>query len=259
MNEFWSRRTCVILTGASRGIGQCLAVEIGKVLVPESTIVLMARDTNGLEKTKEMVNKENSDILVEYYSMDLSNFNVTMFEKMFESIDSTKFELFLLIHNAGSVGNLDHLAADMNDPDEWNKYMLLNLYSVTCLTSVFLSKFNSDTAERCIVNITSLFGIEPFKSVGYYSVGKASREMYFRVLAVENPTLNILSYSPGPVLTEMYTNISLNSKDESVREQLTSRQNQRYIVKVEDGCQKLVNILAMRSYKNGGRVDYHDK
>lgn len=75
--------------------------------------------------------------------------------------------------------------------------MTLNLYSVACLTNVFLSKFNSDTAERCIVNMTSLFAIEPFKSVGYYSVGKASREMYFRVLAVENPTLSILSYSPG--------------------------------------------------------------
>jgi len=78
--------------------------------------------------------------------------------------------------------------------------MSLNLYSVTCLTSVFLSKFNSDTAERCIVNITSLFGIEPCKSVGYYCVGKASREMYFRVLALENPSLNILSYSPGKTI-----------------------------------------------------------
>lgn len=65
MNEFWSRRTCVILTGASKGIGQSLAVEIGRLLIPESTIVLMARDTNGLEKTKEMVNKVNNDILVE--------------------------------------------------------------------------------------------------------------------------------------------------------------------------------------------------
>lgn len=75
--------------------------------------------------------------------------------------------------------------------------MSLNLYSVTCLTSVFLSKFNSDAAERCIVNMTSLLGIQPCKSVGYYCVGKASREMYFRVLAMENPTLSVLSYSPG--------------------------------------------------------------
>jgi len=46
-----------------------------------------------------------------------------MFEKIVEPIDATKYELFLLIHNAGSIGNLDHLAADMNDPDEWNKYV----------------------------------------------------------------------------------------------------------------------------------------
>jgi len=246
----------VILTGASKGIGQHLAVEIGRLLVPESTIVLMARDTNGLEKTKELVNKENGNILVEYYSVDLYNSNATMFEKIVEPIDSTKYELFLLIHNAGSIGNLDHLTADMNDPDEWNKYMSLNLYSVTCLTSVFLSKFSSDTAEKCIVNITSLFGIEPCKSLGYYCIGKASREMYFRVLALENPSLNILSYSPGPVLTDMYTDIRLNSRDEVMREQLNSKQN---IVKIEDTCQKLVNTLAMRSYKNGSRLDYYDR
>jgi len=57
----------------------------------------------------------------------------------------------------------------------------------------------------------------------------------------------------------MYTNISLNSKDEVVREQFTNGQQKQCIVKVEDTCQKLVNILAMRSYKTGGRVDYYDK
>lgn len=66
MNQpFWSRRTCVILTGGSKGIGRSLAVEISKILVPESTIVLIARDTDGLEKTKENVYKENENISVE--------------------------------------------------------------------------------------------------------------------------------------------------------------------------------------------------
>lgn len=66
MNQpFWNRRTCVILTGGSKGIGQNLAVEISKILVPESTIILIARDTNGLEKTKEMVLKKNGNILIE--------------------------------------------------------------------------------------------------------------------------------------------------------------------------------------------------
>lgn len=56
----------------------------------------------------------------------------------------------------------------------------------------------------------------------------------------------------------MYKDISLNSKDEAVREQFSSGQQKEYIVKVEDTCQKLVNTLAMRNYKSGGRVDYYD-
>lgn len=62
----------------------------------------------------------------------------------------------------------------------------------------------------------------------------------------------------GPVLTDMYTNISLNSNDKAVREQFSSGIQKEKIVKVEDTCQKLLNILAMRSYKSGGRVDYYD-
>lgn len=55
----------------------------------------------------------------------------------------------------------------------------------------------------------------------------------------------------------MYTNISLNCNNEELSEKFINRQ-QNNIVKVEDTCQKLVNILAMRSYKSGSRVDYYD-
>ncbi|EYC15434.1 hypothetical protein Y032_0037g3521 [Ancylostoma ceylanicum] len=37
-----------------------------------------------------------------------------------------------------------------------------------------------------------------------YSVGKAAREAFFRVLAVEDDTIKVLSYSPGPVDTAMH-------------------------------------------------------
>lgn len=54
----------------------------------------------------------------------------------------------------------------------------------------------------------------------------------------------------------MYSSICLESKDEVVRESFNSKKN---LVKVEDTCQKLVNTLAMRSYKSGSRLDYYDK
>jgi len=58
----------------------------------------------------------------------LYNSNATIFEKIVEPINPTKYELFVLIHNAGSIGNLDHLTADMNDIDEWNKLVQSNFF-----------------------------------------------------------------------------------------------------------------------------------
>lgn len=71
----------------------------------------------------------------------------------------------------------------------------MNLYSVTALTSSFLKLFSQN--ERCIVNISSGAAIHPLKGCVHYCVGKSSREMYFKVLAQENPDLNILNYAPG--------------------------------------------------------------
>lgn len=82
------------------------------------------------------------------------------------------------------------------------RYMSLNLYSVIMLTSAFLNLFKKE--ERCILNITSLAGIQPMKGLAMYCIGKASREMYFKVLAEENPSLNILNYAPGIILSVFF-------------------------------------------------------
>lgn len=57
----------------------------------------------------------------------------------------------------------------------------------------------------------------------------------------------------------MYKELSLNARNEALREQLTSKEQNQYIVKVEEACQKLLNTLATKSYTNGGRVDFYDK
>lgn len=44
-----------------------------------------------------------------------------------------------------------------------------------------------------------------------YSAGKAAREAFFRALAVEEPNLRILNYSPGPVQTDMHEEIAERS------------------------------------------------
>ena len=70
---------------------------------------------------------------------------------------------------------------NMTDFDIWRKYYDLNVFSPAILNGVFMNLFEDQNIKKCVINITSLCGITPFKSIGYYCTGKAAREMFFKV------------------------------------------------------------------------------
>ena len=70
----------------------------------------------------------------------------------------------------------------MTDCDELRKYYDLNVFSPIVLNAVFMKIFNDETkVKRLVINITSLCGVQPMKSLGFYGPGKAAREMFFKV------------------------------------------------------------------------------
>ena len=77
--------------------------------------------------------------------------------------------------------------------------------SVILLNAAFLRLTSSLPSKVTVkvINITSLCALQPFKSWGLYCIGKAGRDMLFKVLAAEEPTIRVLSYSPGPLDTNM--------------------------------------------------------
>ena len=54
-----------------------------------------------------------------------------------------------------------------------------------------------------VVQISSLAAIQEIKSWGMYCIGKAARDMFMRVLALEEPKILSLSYAPGPLDNDM--------------------------------------------------------
>lgn len=254
---FWNRSTFAVITGASRGIGRCLAIKFSSLVAPNSTLVLLARSSPDLEDTRKQILAANPSIDVKVHSVDLGKPSSQAFEALLTSSSAGKqYDLHLLVHNAGTL--LTNVrAAKMDDIEQFNQYMTVNLYSVTALTASFLKLFTQ--GERCIVNITSLYGIQPGKGLVHYCVGKASREMYFKVLATENPELNILNYSPGPIDTSMYRQIADDCWAEEARNMSKALLENKTTVKMEDSVQKLADTLKNRSYSSGGRIDYFDR
>ncbi|XP_014243260.1 sepiapterin reductase [Cimex lectularius] len=256
MGKLKGKKALCVVTGGSQGIGQCIAVEMSKLFSPGSKILLVARSKEGMEKTRQQILTTTEDMSVKNYQFDLCKPEYDKYNEMFQE-NNGDYEVAILVHNAGSEGN-GRFAVDMNDFEEWQKHMALNLYSVTMMTSAFL-KVYTNLKSKTIVNITSLAAVQPFKSMGYYCVNKAAREMYFRVLAEENPELDIFSYSPGPVETDMVTRLVDKVSDPEVKSMFKTMKDESKLVKAQDTVKKLLDCLETSEYKSGGRKDYFDR
>jgi len=73
-------RSFVLITGASRGFGRAIALELGKVVGAGSTLLLMARSREDLETTKEIVRDARPGLAVECESVDLATADKEVFE-----------------------------------------------------------------------------------------------------------------------------------------------------------------------------------
>lgn len=287
---FNSNRACVILTGASRGFGHTLAVLAaekfhqqfplpgsadGKTSPPLDRLlfVLIARDGARLKSLAEQLRSIDSRIDVQCIECDLSKK---------ESIDTIENQLrvirvfeqnidhFILFHNAGSTGSHSALCKNVlvTDAAERDAYYRLNLYSVMELTGVFLRMSEQDCVQetqirRNIVNISSLAAVKPIRGTLDYCVGKAARKAYFENLASEiadetkhdgpnNFHTRVLSYSPGPLKTDMFDRIQREGITQEQFKQITP------LTTTESG-EKLYQILTEDSYENGQHIDFFNR
>lgn len=254
-----TQKTFLLVTGASKGIGQMVAVQGSARLAPGSVCVLMARSSDGLEETKKMIGNINSDVLVKTYPMDLSSpskeqMNSIFVDALGGQLDST-FQLAMVVHNVGTLGNISQNAEHFGEMDEWRSFFDLNVFAVAALNTHFVRRFKM--VRTVVVNITSKCSAVPFKSFTLYCSSRAAREMYFKVLATESEQLIVLNYSPGVVDTSMTVDVQANSNDSSLRESFREmRESDKMIIPIET-ARKMISILESGKFDSGDKIDYN--
>lgn len=82
--------------------------------------------------------------------------------------------------------------------------------------------------------------------------------MYFRVLALEEPSLIVLNYSPGPVDTDMTVDVQANSVSPDIRSMFKELRDGKTILQPSDTSVKFINIIETGKYINGAHIDYFD-
>ncbi|XP_076643468.1 sepiapterin reductase [Halictus rubicundus] len=258
-----SGKVFLLITGASRGIGKQIAISFGSALEKGSHVLLLATNLNAL---KETANNISSNVTVDTFSVDLSKAtNDELHDIIMQSLSQknklpSDFDRMVVVHNVGTMGDLSKLTTDMTNITVWRSYYDLNVFIPAILNGVVMKIFTELTnANKTVINITSLLGIQPLKSTAYYCSGKAAREMFFKVFALEYPEVNVLNYSPGPVETDMLHEVCNEHGDPETKTSFNDMLKKRTVLTCEQTVNRLLNVLKDHKYKSGDHVDYYDE
>ncbi|XP_030048408.1 sepiapterin reductase [Microcaecilia unicolor] len=255
-------RAVCVLSGASRGLGRSLALQVCPQLAAGSVLLLLARSERALADLEAELRRRFPEVQVRWVAQaDLAT--EAGLQRALSAVrelpGAGEAQRLIVFNNAGSLGNVSKFFVDFTDPGEVNNYFSLNITSALCLTSAILQKFPKHPGlHRTVVNISSLCALQPFKSWTLYCTGKAARDMMFQVLAVEEPDVRVISYAPGPLSTDMQELARTESGDLELRQVLIDLKNKGGLIDCDVSSQKLVKLLLEDKFESGAHIDFYD-
>ena len=188
-----------LVTGASRGIGQAIALKLKK---DGFRVLGTATSSSGVTILEDQG--------IEGLELDLNS--STSKQAFWQDIESKEVNISILVNNAGITR--DNIVLRMSD-DEWQDIMNVNLNGTFYLTKKILKMMLKLKWGR-VINITSTSASIGNKGQSNYSAAKAGVEAFTKSLAREvgkrNITIN--SIAPGFISTDMTEqNDAVNSED----------------------------------------------
>lgn len=190
----------IIVTGASRGIGR----EIAKGLAKKGYTIIANynKSEQQILELQEELEKEN--IKIDIFKADVSKRNEA--KELVENTINKYGKIDVLINNAG-ISQIKEFT-QITDED-WNNMINTNLNSVFYMTQE-TCKNMIHNKKGCIINISSIWGVEGASCEVHYSVSKAGIDAMTKSLAKEMGPSNIRinSIAPGFINTEMNKHLS---------------------------------------------------
>ena len=184
-----------LVTGASRGIGAAVAIELARRGVH---VVITARTQGGLEETDDTIRRQGGSATL--LPMDL------MDGPALDPIGPSLFERFgrldILVHNAGALGRLTPVPHIL--PNDWDAVIAVNLTATWRLIRTCGPLLLAAPAGRAVF-VTTARASEPRAYWGAYGATKAGMEHLALTWAQESVTTNLRVnlFDPGIVATRM--------------------------------------------------------
>lgn len=190
------RGKTVMITGASRGIGEAAARAFAEA---GANVVLLARGQDAIGRIAAEIGTSALAVACDVSKYADVEAAVQAARDAFGSVD-------VLINNAGAVQPVSHLAT--SDPDAWGHVIDINLKGVYYGMRAVLPEMIA-AGGGSILTISSGAAHGPVEAWSHYCASKAGVAMLTRMVDKENRDdgIRAIGLSPGTVATEMQREI----------------------------------------------------
>ena len=185
-----------LVTGASRGIGAALALQLAQV---GAHVVAVARTVGGLEELDDKIKAAGGSATL--VPLDVKDSDGIA--RLALALNERYGRLDVLIGNAGILGPLSPLGHV--EPKDWDNLLSVNVTANWQLIRCMDPLLRSARAGRAVF-LTSAVAYKGRAYWGPYAASKAALDALVRSYAAECATTNVRSnlFAPGPTRTRMY-------------------------------------------------------
>lgn len=186
----------VVITGASRGIGEATAEVFADA---GAQVGLLARSADAIGEIASRIGEKALAV-----PCDVSDY--ASLEAAIRKVEAAFGPTDILINNAGAVEPISHLAEA--DPEDWGKIIDINLkgvfYGMRAVMPAMIER-----GAGTIITISSGAAHGPVEAWSHYCSSKAGAAMLTRCADKEagEAGLRIMGLSPGTVATQMQKEI----------------------------------------------------
>ena len=198
-----------LVTGASRGIGEAIALEMAEA---GASVVALARSEGDLEATVERIDAGGGVAIACTADVTDGPAIAAAFDRAEEAFDSVD----VLVNNAGTnpyFGDAKNL-----DIETWEHIITVNATGAFRCAREFARRIDERDGEGSVVNVASVGGVVGLPYQAPYTASKHAIVGLTRTLAVEwAPDIRVNALAPGYVKTEFTEGVRDN---EAIHEEL---------------------------------------
>ncbi len=195
LSKFSLEGKVAIITGGGRGIGKAIAQGFAKA---GAKVAITSRKINDLEDTAKQIQAGGGEALPVQAHLG----KMEGIQQMVDTVMDKFGRIDILVNNAGASPAM----ASVLDSEErlWETIMNLNMKGLYFISQRVARIMKAQGGGK-IINIASIDGFHPERTVSIYSISKAGVRMITKAFASELAEFNIQvnTIAPGPIHTKM--------------------------------------------------------